>query len=72
MSEAPGFSNDDLQRLTEWDTPTICNGLELVCPGRRAIGFTTSALVCLDSALPPAVGYACTARIRARGPADVP
>lgn len=64
-----GFSDEDLAQLTSWDTPTICNGLELVCPERRAFGFTTAPLVCLDPALPPRVGYACTARIRAQNPA---
>ena len=59
---------DDLQKLTQWDTPTICNGLELVCPERRAIGFTTEPLVCLNPSLAPVIGYARTATIRAAGP----
>ena len=29
MSE---FSRDDLDILTRWDTPTICNALEVVAP----------------------------------------
>ena len=28
-----------------WDTPTICNGLEIVAPERRAIGFTVEPMV---------------------------
>ena len=59
---------EDLQKLARWDTPTICNGLELVCPERRAIGFTTEPLVCLNPSLQPVVGYASTATIRAAGP----
>lgn len=59
---------DDLNRLTQWDTPTICNGLEIVCPERRASGFTTDPLVCLDPSLAPVIGYARTARIRATSP----
>ncbi len=35
------FTAEDLEALAVWDTPTICNGLELVVPERRAIGFTT-------------------------------
>jgi len=58
-------SEDDLQKLTQWDTPTICNGLELVCPERRAIGFTTEPLFCLAPSLTPAIGYVKTATIRA-------
>ena len=59
------LSDADLKKLTQWDTPTICNGLELVCPERRAIGFTTEPLVCLDPSLKPVVGYVKTATIRA-------
>lgn len=55
----------DLRKLTEWDTPTICNGLELVTPERRTIGFTTAPLVPLDPSLPPICGYARTGTIRA-------
>ena len=29
------FTVDDLEVLKRWDTPTICNGLELVAPERR-------------------------------------
>ena len=31
-----------LRALTAWDTPTICNALELTSPDRRAYGFTVS------------------------------
>ena len=33
----------DLDALTAWDTPTICNALELTSPERRATGFTVDA-----------------------------
>jgi regulator of RNase E activity RraA len=56
---------DALNRLCQWDTPTICNALELVCPERRATGFTTEPLVCLNRRLAPVIGYARTAYIRA-------
>lgn len=58
----------DLRKLTEWDTPTICNGLEVVIPERRTIGFTTMPLVALDPSLPPICGYARTATMRAVTP----
>ena len=35
----------DLVKLQAWDTPTICNALDLAAPNRRSIGFTTSPLV---------------------------
>ena len=57
-----------LQALTQWDTPTICNALELIVPERRATGFTVENMVCFDPSLPPIVGYARTATIRAITP----
>ena len=35
----------NLVKLQAWDTPTICNALDLAAPNRRSIGFTTSPLV---------------------------
>jgi regulator of RNase E activity RraA len=54
-----------LDALGRYDTPTICNALEIVAPHRRLIGFTTKPLVCPFPDLPPIVGYARTATIRA-------
>ena len=60
----------DLELLTQWDTPTICNALEIVVPERRGHGFTTEPLVPLDPDLPPICGYARTTTIRAAEPPD--
>jgi regulator of RNase E activity RraA len=65
MTERP-FNSADLELLRQWDTPTICNGLEIVVPERRSIGFTTEPMVAADRALPPIVGVARTGFIRAR------
>ena len=59
-----------LDQLRAFDTPTICNGLEEVAGVRSASGFTTRPLVAADPALPPIVGYARTAMIRAAAPAS--
>ena len=58
-------SADLLALLARFDTPTICNGLEAVMPERQATGFTTENLIPANPALPPVVGYARTALIRA-------
>jgi regulator of RNase E activity RraA len=58
----------DLDALAEFDTPTICNALELVAPERRALGFNRRPLVAPFPTLKPAVGYARTAIIRSREP----
>ena len=60
----------DLDLLTQWDTPTICNALEVVVPARRATGFTTGIFTVLDPKLPPVVGRARTATIRATTPPE--
>jgi regulator of RNase E activity RraA len=53
-----------LEALARYDTPTICNAMEIVAPGRRLIGYTTKPLVCPFPDLPPIVGYARTVTIR--------
>jgi len=59
------LDENELAALRAFDTPTICNALEIVCPERRALGFTTGMLLCAFPALAPMVGYARTATIRA-------
>ena len=61
-----------LERLSTWDTPTICNALEVVVPQRRATGFTVEHLHCLDPSLKPIVGYARTATFRSVEPSSLP
>ena len=53
-----------LEALARYDTPTICNAMEIVAPDRRLIGYTTKPLVCPFPDLPPMVGYARTVTIR--------
>jgi regulator of RNase E activity RraA len=60
------FTQADLDVLKQWDTPTICNGLEVLVPERRSIGFTVEQMVAADRKLPPMVGLARTGTIRAR------
>src|SRR5712692_9649821 len=65
---AEGLTQADLDALAAWDTPTICNALEIVAPERRALGFNRRPLVAPFPELKPAVGYARTATIRSREP----
>jgi regulator of RNase E activity RraA len=53
-----------LEALARYDTPTICNAMEIVAAERRLIGYTTKPLVCPFPDLPPMVGYARTVTIR--------
>ena len=63
VTETP-LNEVELAALRAYDTPTICNALEIVCPERRAVGFTTETLICSFPELEPMVGYARTATIR--------
>lgn len=67
MVERP-YTLQDLQRLQDWDTPTICNGLEFVVPERRAIGFTVEPMIAADRSLKPIVGLARVGTLRAKEP----
>jgi regulator of RNase E activity RraA len=58
----------EIAALREIDTPTICNLLEMVAPERRGTGYTVRQLNCVFPELPPMVGYARTATIRAKEP----
>lgn len=62
------LTQGDLDALRQYDTPTICNALELLDSDYRFRGFTTQPFVCLSPALAPMVGYACTATLRASTP----
>ena len=69
MAEMP-FGLADLEVLKQWDTPSICNALEVLVPERRAIGFTVEPMVCIDPKAPPIVGLARVGMIRAKEPAQ--
>jgi len=60
-----------LERLRDFDTPTICNALELVAPDRRGFGYTTAAMVCAVPGLKPMIGFARTATFRAATPSEL-
>jgi regulator of RNase E activity RraA len=53
-----------LAKLKTYDTPTICNALEMLDRSRYLTGFTVRPLVCPFPALPPMVGYARTVTTR--------
>ena len=67
MTERP-FTSADLELLRRWDTPSICNALEVVVPARRGRGFTLKPFVAADPGLAPICGLARTGQIRAAAP----
>ena len=66
------FSLADLDALTAFDTPTICNALERLAPQTQGSGYTTQPFVCGFPQMKPVIGYARTATIRAAQPSGLP
>ncbi|MCC7548759.1 MAG: RraA family protein [Burkholderiales bacterium] len=58
------------EQLRKFDTPTICNALEIAVGGRFTSGFTRQRLTACNAKLPPIVGYARTVTVRCSVPFD--
>jgi regulator of RNase E activity RraA len=55
---------DVLHRLRQFDTPTVCNVLELFQVRPRNTGYLDHRIQACFPKLPPMVGFACTATFR--------
>ena len=66
------LSLTDLDALTAFDTPTICNALERLAPETQGRGYTTQPFVCGFAQMKPVIGYARTATIRSAQPGNMP
>jgi regulator of RNase E activity RraA len=60
----PAIPAADLELLRKYDTPTICNVVELFDRRSRIAGYTDSRIQACYPKLPPMVGYATTATFR--------
>src|SRR5205809_3150416 len=58
----------DLKLLRQFDTPTICNVVELFDLRPRTAGYTDKRIQACYPKLPPMVGYASTATFRSAAP----
>ncbi len=56
--------------LREFDTPTICNALEIASGKREMSGFTQQTFIAASPNLPAIIGFARTATIRCSTPYD--
>jgi regulator of RNase E activity RraA len=61
-------TKDTLARLARFDTPTICNVIELFDVRPRNRGYMDGRIRCSFPEFPPMVGYACTAAFRSDAP----
>jgi 4-hydroxy-4-methyl-2-oxoglutarate aldolase len=57
-----------LDKLAEFDTPTICNVIELFDVRPRNVGYMDARIQCNFPEYPPMVGYAATAAFRCDAP----
>jgi regulator of RNase E activity RraA len=57
-----------LDKLANYDTPTICNVIELFDIRPRNVGYMDGRVKCDFPELPPMVGFAATAQFRADAP----
>ncbi|QDT84119.1 RraA family protein [Gimesia chilikensis] len=58
----------DLTELQQFDTPTICNAIELFEVRPRTAGYMQREIAACFPELPPMVGYAATATFRSSAP----
>ena len=58
----------DLQALAQYDTPTICNAIELFEVRPRNEGYMDARIRACFPEMPPSVGYASTATMRCAFP----
>lgn len=65
------FDPTILTRLAQFDTPTICNVIELFDVRPRNRGYMDQRIRCNFPEMPPMVGFACTASFRSDAPPGV-
>lgn len=63
-----GISAEVLAKLAKFDTPTICNVIELFDIRPRNRGYMDARVRCDFPDFPPMVGFACTAAFRSDAP----
>ncbi len=62
-----GLTSAQLDALARYDTPTVCNAIELFGVRPQNAGYMDRRIAALYPELPPAVGYAATATFRSAG-----
>src|SRR6476661_4909591 len=68
MAGIQALSASDLDLLRRYDTPTICNVVELFDLYPRTAGYMDGRIVACYPKLPPMIGYASTATFRSASP----
>ncbi|MCH8830183.1 MAG: RraA family protein [Planctomycetes bacterium] len=68
MSAINGLSEAQLAELTKFDTPTVCNVIELWDFRPRNTGYMNDTIKACFPKMPPMVGYAVTSTFRSMAP----
>src|SRR5262245_30416827 len=68
MPSTRALSPADLELLRKYDTPTICNVVELFDVRPRTAGYMDGRIRACFPKLPPMVGFAATATFRSAAP----
>lgn len=63
-----GLTKEQLAALARYDSPTICNAVELWNLRPRNLGYMNSTIKATSPQLPPMVGYALTSTFRSMCP----
>ena len=59
-----GLSHEEIEKLKQYDSPTVCNVIELFDVRSRDAGYMNEHVKCCFPEMPPMVGYASTAMRR--------
>src|SRR6266516_1685031 len=68
MSKTSAVTPAVLELLRKYDTPTVCNVVELFDVRPRTAGYMDGRIQCCYPKLPPMVGFASTATFRSAAP----
>jgi len=68
MPEVTAMTAQTVEKLRRFDTPTICNLIELFDVRPRNTGYMDGRIVACFTEMPPIVGFAATATFRASAP----
>lgn len=68
MSDIQGLSEEQITELTKFDTPTVCNVIELWNIRPRNTGYMNESIKACFPKMPPMVGYAVTSTFRSMAP----
>jgi regulator of RNase E activity RraA len=62
---------DEIADLEQFDTPTICNALEVIDSSRTDYGYTRNNMMAVNAAAGPVAGFALTATMRSEEPSEL-